>query len=196
MTSTQEASANIPRTLQRVPCIRYPVQFQENSEEVKAFLDSGSDINAMTPAYAAKFGLATRNNNVGTQKIDRSALVTYGIVIASFLLQDKLRKVRFFKETFLLADTSMEVVLEMLFLTRSDADIRFAEKELVWNRYTTAEALPTIRQVNLIDKKKFAKAALDENSETFMVHVATLKAPESAGIIVHLSRAAQIAALP
>ena len=195
MTVTQEASANIPGTLQRVPCIRYPVQFQENQEVVRALVDSSSEVNAMTLAYAAKLGVATRKTDVDAQKIDGSALVTYEMVIAGFLLQDKLEKVRFFEETFWLADTSMEVVLGMPFLILSDVDIRFAEKELAWRSYTTAEALPTTRRVNLIDKKKFAKAALDENSETFVVQVATLEAPESARMMVHLSRAAQIAAL-
>ena len=89
----------------------------------------------------------------------------------------------------------MEVVLGMLFLTLSDAGIRYAQKELVWRSYTIAEASTTTRRVNLIDKKEFAKAPLDESSKTFVVHVATLEAPESAGMIVHYSRAAQIAAL-
>lgn len=41
-----------PEALQHVPCIRYPIQFQE-SQEVRALIDSGSKVNAMTPAYAA-----------------------------------------------------------------------------------------------------------------------------------------------
>ncbi len=95
----------------------------------------------------------------------------------------------------MLADTRIEVVLEMPFLTFSDADIRYSQKELVWKSYTIAEALTTTRRVNLIDIKEFAKAALYENSKTFVVQVATLEAPESAGMIVHPSQAAQIAAL-
>lgn len=54
------------------------------------------------------------------------------MVIAGFQIQDKLGRVRFFQETFLLADTSMEVVLGLSFLTLSSADIRFAERELAW----------------------------------------------------------------
>ena len=38
----------------RVPCIYYPVRFQE--EQVKALLDSGSEVNAMNPDYARKLG--------------------------------------------------------------------------------------------------------------------------------------------
>ena len=41
----------------RVPCIYYPVQFQE--EQVRALLDSGSKVNAISPAYAKSLGLKT-----------------------------------------------------------------------------------------------------------------------------------------
>ena len=34
----------------RMPCIYYPVQFQE--EQVRALLDSGSKVNAMNPNFA------------------------------------------------------------------------------------------------------------------------------------------------
>ncbi len=53
-----------------------------------------------------------------------------------------------------------------------------------------AEALPTTSWVEVINKKEFAKAVLDKNSETFVVYVATLEE-----IMIYPSRAAQIAAL-
>ena len=34
----------------RMPCIYYPIRFQE--EQVKVLLDSGSKVNAMNPDYA------------------------------------------------------------------------------------------------------------------------------------------------
>ncbi len=52
--------------------------------------------------------------------------------------------------------------------------------------------MPTISWVELIDKREFAKATLDENSETFVVHISALDVAESS---IHPSRAAQIAAL-
>ena len=82
----------------------------------------------------------------------------------------------------------------MPFLALSNANIQFAEKELTWRSYTAAEALSTTKRVELIDKKEFAKAALDEESKTFVVHVAALKAP-LAGMAIHPSQAAQILAL-
>ena len=84
----------------------------------------------MTLAYAKKLGLQTQKTNVGAQKIDGSLLGTYGMVIAAFQVKDKLGRVRFFQETFLLVNTSIEVVLRMPFVTLSNADIQFAEKEL------------------------------------------------------------------
>ena len=47
----------------------------------------------MTPAYTEKLGLTTRKTDVGAQKIDGSTLVTYGIVIVGFLVQNRLEKV-------------------------------------------------------------------------------------------------------
>lgn len=52
------------------------------------------------------------------------------MVLTGFLVQDKFRKVQFFKKTFLLADTSMEVVLGIFFLTLLNVDIHFMEQEL------------------------------------------------------------------
>ena len=115
----------------RVLYIYYPVQFQENQGQVRALLDSGSEVNAMSPAYAEKLGLKTRKTNVGAQKIDGSALETFGMVIADFQVEDKSGRPRFFQETFLVADTKFEVILGMLFLKISNADIAFVEGTLI-----------------------------------------------------------------
>ena len=47
----------------KVPYVHYPVRFQE--EQVRALLNSGNKVNAMSPAYAKKLGLKTRKTNVG-----------------------------------------------------------------------------------------------------------------------------------
>ena len=159
---------------------------------MQALIDSGSEVNAVHPAYAAKLGLTFRKTNVGSQKIDGSPLETIGRVIAGFQIQDKLGRVRFFQKTFFLADTSMEVVLGMPFLTLSTAEIRFAERELVWRTYTAAGALSTTRRVEIIDKE-LAAAALNEDDETFVVHVAVIM--RSTKMTVHPSCEAQIASL-
>ena len=148
----------------------------------------------MTLAYAAKLGLTTQKTSVRTQKIDGLALETYDIISARFLLQNSLEKIRFFKENFLLANTSMKIVLEISFVSLSNTNIEFAELEkLTWRTYTIAEALSTTSQVKLIDKREFAKAALNEYFETFVVHIAILKVPTA--MLIHLLRTSQVQGL-
>lgn len=61
-------------------------------------------------AYELKLGLQAYCTNVEAQKMD-STFKIFGIVLASFQTEDKLRRARFFQETFLLADINVEVVL-------------------------------------------------------------------------------------
>ena len=112
------------RVLDRVSCIYYPVQFRKDKgKNLLALLDSGSKVNVRTPAYTAHPGLKVKMTNVGAHKIDGSSLATYGMVIAAFLVVNKLGQSRFFQKTFLLVNISMEVVLSMPFLTLSNADV-------------------------------------------------------------------------
>ena len=134
----------------------------------------------MTSGFVAKIGLTPRSTNVGAQKIDGSPLETYSMVSEEFSSQNSLGRVRFFEETFLLADTNIEMVLGMPFLSLINADFQFNAREFNWRSYITAEALPTARQVELINKHEFAWTVLDENSETFVMHVAALSNRELA----------------
>ena len=52
------------------------------------------------------------------------------MILVNFQLEDKQEKLRFFQETFLLADTAIEMILKMLFLTFSKIEINFADREL------------------------------------------------------------------
>ncbi len=55
-----------------------------------------------------------------------------------------------------------------------------------------AETQTTTSRVELIDKWDFAKAAIDENFNTFIVHMLALDVTE---LSIYLSQTAQIAAL-
>ena len=90
-----------------------------------------------------------------------------------------------------MADINAEVILGILFLTLSNANVQFIEKELTWRSYTIAEALSTIKWVELINKKKFAKTVLDKKSKTFVVHIASLNLTPR----IYPDRATQIASL-
>lgn len=96
------------------------------------------------------------------------------IVLASFELEKKLGKSTFFHKTFLLADISVEVVLMMFFLTFSNVELLFSEQELSWRFYTTAGTLSTTKWVELINEKKFARAAIDENIKAFVIYMTFL----------------------
>ena len=90
-----------------------------------------------------------------------------------------------------MANTKFEVILGMLFLKLSNADMSFSKETLAWRTYITNEALPIIEQVQIINKKNFVIAALDANSEMFIVHVVI---QEQEKILVHSKRQAQIKA--
>ncbi len=176
--------------LERVPCIWYPVTFKN---QTKALLDSRSEINAISQAFAYQIGLTIWKTNIGTQKIDGTTLKTYGMVVSTFSVSDKDRRERLFEESFLLADVKPNVMLGMPFLTMINADVNFQARDLQWRSYTIGDVLPTTRQVKLIGKKEFVVVALDLEYETFIVHVAALNV--DSGDEVHPLKKAQIAHL-
>ena len=101
-------------------------------------------------------------------------------------MEDKTNRIRFFEETFLVANISPKIVFGMPFLTLSDADVDFSGQELWWKTYTTEKVLPTTRRIKLVGKKEFAAAALDPEHETYVIHVASLSsAPLVASLDVY-----------
>ena len=77
----------------------------------------------MNPAYASRLGFQIYRTDIRAQKIDGLTLKIFEIVLASFQIEDKFRRIRFFQETFLLADINTEIVLGMLFLILSNANV-------------------------------------------------------------------------
>lgn len=97
---------------------------------IPASIDLNNKVNIMYPAFVKKLGLLVRKTDMKVQKTDGSNLETVGIVIVAFLVIDKADKVRFFEETFLLANVNIDVVLGMLFFTLSNANIGFSNQDL------------------------------------------------------------------
>ena len=58
-----------------------------------------------------------------------TTLDTYEMVVAAFSVENKANQVRFFEETFLVANVSPKIVLEMSFLTLSGVDVDFLRRE-------------------------------------------------------------------
>ena len=69
--------------LNQVSCIHYLVQFRKDKADIWALINSGSEVNAMTSAYAKNLGLQTQKTNIRAQKIDGSSLDTFRMVIAN-----------------------------------------------------------------------------------------------------------------
>ena len=88
-------------------------------------LDSGNEVNVISCGYAKKLGFKTWKTNVGAQKIDGSALETFGMVIADFQVKDKGGRPKIFQDIFSVADTKFEVILGIPFLKLSNADMSF-----------------------------------------------------------------------
>lgn len=114
------------------------------------------------------------------------------MVIASSSIDEKDRNSRFFKEIFLLADISMYVAFGMSFLTLSNVQIDFNDRELRQRLYTPAEILLTTHRVKLVGKKEFATLALSPDNDTFVIHIASITSSDPA---VNPSYSDQIASL-
>ena len=85
----------------------------------------------------------------------------------------------------------MDVVLSMHFCILNNADVQFAKKKLSWRTYTIEEALSTTRRIKIIDQKKLAKATLDKDVETIVVHVSSLRSK----MTIYPAKEAQLALL-
>lgn len=73
--------------------------------------------------------LAYIDSTKKTRKIDGLTFTILEVVIVSFHIEEKIKKACFFQETFLGANTCMEMILGMLFLIFSNIDVVFAEKK-------------------------------------------------------------------
>lgn len=101
----------------------------------------------MQPSFVKKLYFYIQKINVDIQKIDGSRFETFGMVVASFLIYDKNGKFQFFKETFLWADISMDIV---------------------------NESFLTTRQIELVGKKEFVVIALELDNEISIIHIVFL----------------------
>lgn len=89
----------------------------------------------------------------------------------------------------------MEVILKILFLIFSNANLQFVDKELKWKSYRTTKALPTTKRVEFINKKKFPIVVLDENVKIFVVLITTLSTTLTLVLQVYFFCQAQVGLL-
>lgn len=80
-----KASKKDKMVLEMIFCIYYLLCFcKEKKVKIRALINSGSEANAMTPAYALKLGLKIRFTNIEAQKINSSIFKIFRIILASF----------------------------------------------------------------------------------------------------------------
>ena len=89
--------------------------------------NSKSEVNAIHISITKKLGFSIGSIDIRAQKIDGTTLNTYKMVLAAFLVTHKANQVKFFKETFLIANISLEVVIEIFFLILNSANIDFLD---------------------------------------------------------------------
>lgn len=78
--------------LETIPCIYYPFCFWKDIIGIRALIDSDSEINVMTPVYAAKLGLKADCTDIGAHNIDGPTFKIFGIILVSFQVENKISK--------------------------------------------------------------------------------------------------------
>ena len=81
-------------------------------------------------AHDITLGFKIQKTNVRAQKINGNNLKTFAIVVFTFSISEKDDKKKFFEKSFLLAEIKLGIVLEMPFLTMSNADVDVQARDL------------------------------------------------------------------
>ena len=68
----------------------------------------------------------------------------------------------------------MNIILRISFFTLSNIEINFVICHIHCKTYTTTKALPTTRQFELIQKKKYVAIAFNLENEVFVVYIASI----------------------
>lgn len=85
--------------------------------------------------------LIPRSTNFSTLKIDNLALKTYETITNRLSIEDKLKQIYFFEETFLLTNTNIKIVLKMLFFCFSNINIYYNAKKVTKKTYTITNTM-------------------------------------------------------
>lgn len=108
--------------------IYYLYYFLKNKKNnIKTLINSNNEANIMILAYVKRLSFWTWKIDVVVQKIERSNLVTYKVIIIKFQVLNKLDRAYFFQKNGLLTNTSNNVILKLFFLTFNNTDIIFVD---------------------------------------------------------------------
>ena len=79
----------------------------------------------MIKAFIFKLGFKIQKTNIKIPKINDTTLEIYKMMVSSFSILDKNNRKRFFEKSFLLANVKPDIMLEIHFLTMSNANVDF-----------------------------------------------------------------------
>ena len=164
-TTIKEASAS-PKTLEVAPCIEYEITHAK--ETAKALIDSGSEVNLISRAYANICALTVLHSSVSLEAINHQQVMTHGMGLLVFGVTDQLGQQRFFEETFLIADIPHNIVLGMPFLQLANPDIDWSARTLNWRELSVQSALMTTHRIEIIEPEVFIEEALSEDTPTYV----------------------------
>ena len=128
---TKAIIENTFQPLESVSHMHHPFYFPKNPHETRALIELDNKFNLTSPAFVAKLDLKVRKIDIKAQKIDGSIFIIFKMASINFQVEDKLDKIQFCQETFVVANTTLEVIFEMLFFIFNNIDIQFALKELI-----------------------------------------------------------------
>lgn len=90
----------------------------------------------------------------------------------------------------MVADITLEVIFEMLFLIFHNINIQLVQRKLTKRSYTIKKVLSTSSQVEFINKQTFIKIVLNENVKAFIIHMSSFSLE-----LIYLDNKIQIAFL-
>lgn len=92
-------------------------------------------------AYTLKLKLKVYFTNIKAEKIDNFIFKILEMVLTNFKIKIEFQKLWFFWEILLLANSNIEIVLEILFLILSKAKNQFINKNYIERFYILAKTL-------------------------------------------------------
>lgn len=79
----------------------------------------------MQLSFIKELGFYVYKINVSAQKINVNRVKTFEMIIAFILIDNKNKKLHFFKKTFILADISIDITFSILFFILANVKINF-----------------------------------------------------------------------
>ena len=92
--------------------------------------NSGNEVNTIYSIFIKELRLLIRPTNIRAQKINGIKLNIYRPVVGAFSEINKANRVKFFEETFLMANISPKVITRISFFTLSSANVDFLDQKL------------------------------------------------------------------